>query len=49
MNNKRQFEFTKEGDQIRWAVSEFAQKELAQQEIGKIDHAPKDIIKKWGS
>ena len=43
-----EFSFTKEEDQIRWAVNEFAQKELAQREIEKMDHVPKDIIKKIG-
>ena len=43
-----EFKFTKEEEDIRRAVNDFAQKELAEQELEKLDHVPMDTVKKMG-
>lgn len=43
-----EFKFTKEEEDIRRAANNFAQKELANQELEKLDHVPMDTLKTMG-
>ncbi len=43
-----EFKFSKREELLQWAVNDFAQKEIAAQELNKLNYVPADIIEKIG-